>query len=54
MAQRCPKMLLTVSSAIRSPDFSVVLFRPDFMLLSEEHPMKSHKNQRLVILLSPP
>ena len=35
-------------------DFSVVLFRPNFMLLSEEHPMKSHKNQWLVPLLSPP
>ena len=35
------------------PDFSVVLFRPNFMLLSEEHPMKSHKNQQLVSLLSP-
>src|SRR5205823_244556 len=29
------------------PDFSVVLFRPHFMLASEEHPMKVHKNQRL-------
>jgi hypothetical protein len=27
------------------PDFSVVLFRPNFMLASEEHPMKVHKNQ---------
>jgi general secretion pathway protein A len=27
------------------PDFSVVLFRPDFMLASEEYPMKMHKNQ---------
>ena len=35
-------------------DFSVVLFRSDFMLLSEEHPMKSHTNQWLVGLLSPP
>jgi transposase-like protein len=26
-------------------DFSVVLFRPHFMLASEEHPMKVHKNQ---------
>jgi hypothetical protein len=35
-------------------DFSVVLFQPHFMLISEEHPMKLHKNQWLVSLLSPP
>jgi hypothetical protein len=34
-------------------DFSVVLFRPNFMLASEGHPMKVHKNQRLLTLLSP-
>jgi hypothetical protein len=34
-------------------DFSVVLFRPDFMLAFEEHPMKVHKNQRLLTLPSP-
>src|SRR5215217_236060 len=28
-------------------DFSVVLFRPHCMLGSEEHPMKTHKNQWL-------
>jgi len=28
-------------------DFSVVRFRSDFMLASEEHPMKVHKNQRV-------
>jgi hypothetical protein len=28
-------------------DFSVVLFRPNFMLVSEEQPMKVHKNQWL-------
>jgi hypothetical protein len=33
------------------PDFSVVLFRPNFMLVSEEPPMKTHKNQ---CLLNPP
>jgi hypothetical protein len=27
------------------PDFSVVLFRSDFMLFSEENHMKIHKNQ---------
>ena len=36
------------------PDFSVVLFRPNFMLSSEGYPMKVHKNQRLLILPSPP
>jgi hypothetical protein len=35
-------------------DFSVVLFRPNFMLSSEGYPMKVHKNQRLLILPSPP
>jgi hypothetical protein len=34
-------------------DFSVVLFRPNFMLASEEHPMKTHKNQWLSNLLFP-
>jgi hypothetical protein len=29
------------------PDFSVVRFRSDFMLASEEHPMEVHTNQRL-------
>jgi len=27
------------------PDFSIVLFRPNFMLTSEEHPVKALKNQ---------
>ena len=36
------------------PDFSVVLFRPKFMLVSEEYPMKTHKNQWLWPPLSPP
>jgi hypothetical protein len=35
-------------------DFSVVLFRPNFMLASEEHLMKMHKNQWVSNLLSPP
>jgi hypothetical protein len=35
-------------------DFSVVLFRPNFMLASEEHPMKVHTNQRLLTIPSPP
>ena len=36
------------------PDFSVVLFRPNFILVSEEYPVKTHKNQWLLNLLSPP
>jgi len=36
------------------PDFSVVLFRPNFMLVSEENPVKTHKNQWLLNPLSPP
>jgi len=35
------------------PDFSVVLFRPNFMLPSEEYRMKVHKNQWLLNLLYP-
>ena len=35
-------------------DFSVVLFRPKFMLVSEGCPMKTHKNQWLLTLLSLP
>jgi len=35
-------------------DFSVVLFRPHFMVASKEHLMKVHKNQWLLILPSPP
>ena len=34
-------------------DFSVVLFRPHFMLTSEEYLMKMHTNQWLVSLPSP-
>jgi len=34
-------------------DFSVVLFRPNFMLVSEVHSMKVHKNQWLLTLPSP-
>jgi hypothetical protein len=35
-------LLLTIAS-----DFSVVLFRPNFMLAFEEHSVKVHKNQWL-------
>src|SRR5713101_7525681 len=38
----------------RSSDFSVALFRPDFMLASEKYPMKAHKNQQLLAMLCPP
>jgi hypothetical protein len=34
-------------------DFSVVLFRPNFMLASEGYLVKVHKNQRLLTLPSP-
>ena len=34
-------------------DFSVVLFRPKCMLVSEEHPMNTQKHQTRVTLLSP-
>jgi hypothetical protein len=36
----------------QASDFSVVLFRPNFMLVSDGHPMKVHKNQWLSTLLS--
>ena len=39
---------------VQGPDFSVVLFRPNFMLASEEHLMKVHKNQWLSTMPSPP
>jgi hypothetical protein len=35
-------------------DFSVVLFRPNFVQVFEEHPMKTHENQWFLNLLSPP
>jgi hypothetical protein len=37
----------------KSADFSVVLCRPNFMLVSEEHPMKTHTTQWLLSPLSP-
>jgi hypothetical protein len=36
------------------PDFSVVLFRSDFVLASERYPMKAYKNQWLLHLPSQP
>ena len=44
----------TICSGERGPDFSVVLYRPNCMLVSEKHPMKIHKNQWLLTPLSPP
>jgi hypothetical protein len=35
-------------------DFSVVLFRPTFMLISEKNRMKVHKNQWLLTMPYPP
>jgi hypothetical protein len=35
-------------------DFSVVLFRPDFVLVSEKNHMKAHKNQWVWIMTQPP
>src|SRR5207247_1634545 len=40
--------------ATREADFSVVLFRPNFMLAFEGYLVKVHKNQRLLTLPSPP
>src|SRR4051794_29009486 len=40
----------TLQGSLHSPikaDFSVVLFRSDFVLTSEDHLMKTHKNQWL-------
>jgi hypothetical protein len=39
---------------MQKPDFSVVLFRPNFMLASEGYLVKVHENQRLLALPSPP
>jgi hypothetical protein len=51
---RRPLFLQPGYAAAYTPDFSVVLFRPNFMLASEGYPMKAHKNQRLLTLPSPP
>ena len=37
--------LMTSCPSKYQADFSVVLFRPNFMLVPEGHPMKVHKNQ---------
>jgi hypothetical protein len=36
-------MIAAEIALLINADFSVVLFRPNFMLASEEHPMKVHK-----------
>jgi hypothetical protein len=43
-----------LNESLKKPDFSVVLFRSNFMLVSEEDLMKVHKNQWLLSLLFPP
>jgi hypothetical protein len=42
--------LLKSYPAEKMADFSVVLFRPDFVLFSEQNHMKSLKNQRLLTM----
>ena len=39
--------------AVLCPDFSVVLLRSDFVLVSEKNHVKMHKNQWLLTPLSP-
>jgi hypothetical protein len=51
---RCATAAQIASEVAQLPDFSVVLFRPNFMLASEEHLMKVHKNQWLSTMPSPP
>src|SRR5215217_432109 len=41
------------SGGVIFTDFSVVLFRPTFMLFSEKNRMKVHKNQRLLTMPYP-
>jgi hypothetical protein len=41
-------------AAISSTDFSVVLFRSDFVLVSENNHMKVHKNQWIGTMSYPP
>src|SRR5215211_2802963 len=51
---KCRGFVRIISVSFQKTDFSVVRFRPDFMLGSEEHPMKTHKNQRALNPLFPP
>ena len=56
--KKCQKLwrgeVLPLDGSLLMGDFSVVLFRPNFMLVSEEYLMKSHKNQWFLPLLSLP
>ena len=56
--EKCQKLwtgeVLPLDGSLLMGDFSVVLFRPHFMLVSEGYPMKTHTHQWLVSLLSPP
>jgi hypothetical protein len=56
--KKCQKLckgdVLPLDRSLLMGDFSVVLFRPNFMLASEEYPMKAHKNQWLLTMPSPP
>ena len=49
--KKCQKLwkgeVLPLDGSLLMGDFSVVLFRPNFMLAFEEHPVKMHKDQRL-------
>jgi hypothetical protein len=49
----CEGEVLPLDTSLLMGDFSVVLFRPNFMLAFEGFPMKVHKNQRLLTLPSP-
>src|SRR4029450_4211393 len=56
--KKCQKLgkgeVLPLDRSLLMGDFSVVLFRPHFMLAAEECPMKVHKNQWLLSSLPPP
>src|SRR5262249_34474973 len=45
--------VLPLDGSLLMGDFSVMLFRPNFMQASEGYPMKVHKNQWLLTLSSP-
>jgi hypothetical protein len=45
-----PLTVLLAMHGWKETDFSVVLFRPDFMLASAKCPMKAHKNQQLLAM----
>ena len=45
--------IMMTGKRLKDTDFSVVLFRSDFVLVSEKNHMKMHKNQWLLTPLSP-